>query len=754
MSSQQGHAQGMPPAQPFHTSEMRGPLQRKGLSLTHKLIALMGTTTVTVVAVLTGFFLKQQIEASHAALTRKATTYGALAARQVAPAVAFDDRETAREVFDAVALDDEIESLTLFNASGDVLHARGAAGAWVAKAKNGVQQQRVVELDDRVGVVSPVVSAEGPRGTLVVELSTRKLEEAVSSLTRTAALVGLLAIAIGMLLAYTIAHSIGRRIGSIAKAAVGVAGGEFEQPPLPVVGSDEVAHLAHGFNSMVQQIQRLFAAARENAVTEQARLEGLVQARTVELDHRNADMRLVLDNVGQGFLTVGLDGKMSRERSAIVDSWLGTPGEGETFFAYVDRALPGKGDYLRVGWDALTEDWMPLEMRLSQLPSELQNERLHLGFSYQPIFENGALHKLLVIVTDIAPLVERRRAEDEERELVQVVRKLLSDHRGFQEYIEEASSLVSEILDGNGDLTRRKRLLHTLKGNSAIFGFESMVRLCHELEDGMQTSGTDLSYAEKQCLLLGWERLQVKVTALMGERSPELLEVHRRDVQHVVANINAGARPSLITHLIHSWELEPARARLTRLGEYANALAKRLDKQPLVVDEESNDVRLHPAHWIGFWQAMVHVVRNAVDHGLEGAEARRAAGKPEAGHIKLRTSLANGWLQLRIEDDGAGIDWARVAQSAKKRGLPSATHQQLVAAVLADGLSTREEASHTSGRGLGLSAVREACEAIGGTITIQSERGKGTAFCINVPVDALGRPAPVTSTVVSRAAGA
>ena len=723
-----------------HASKPSRPLQGRGLSLTQKLLALMGSTTVTVVLVLTAFFLKQQISASHAALQRKAAAYGALSARQVAPAVAFDDRETAREVFDAVALDDDIESMTLFNAAGEVLHARGAAGAWIAAAKGGVQEQKLVELEDRIAVVSPVVSAEGPRGTLVVELSTRKLQEAIASMTRTAVAVGLLAILMGMVLAYAIARSLGRRLGSIAKAAVGVAGGDFEQPALPVEGSDEVTHLAHGFNTMMREIQRLFAEARATAASERERLETLVDSRTQELDHRNADMRMVLDNVGQGFLTVGLDGQMSRERSAIVGAWLGESREGETFFQYVDRALPGKGDYLRVGWEALSEDWMPLEMRLSQLPAELQSERFHLGFSYQPIFEAGALHKLVVIVSDIAPLMERRRAEDEERELVQVVRKLLSDHRGFQEYTAEASQLVKEIVDSDPDLARRKRLLHTLKGNSAIFGFESMVRLCHELEDNMQTSGGDLSESDKQRLQDGWNRLDAKMNVLMGERSPELLEVKRTDVQHVVANINAGARPSLITHLIHSWELEPTEARLTRLGDYAQALATRLDKSPMHIDVTGNDVRLHPTDWVGFWQALVHVVRNAVDHGLEGASTRRDSGKPEAGRLQLRTTLANGLLQVSIEDDGAGIDWARVAEAAKKRGLPHATQQQLIAAVMADGTSTKETASHTSGRGLGLSAVREACEAIGGSVDIQSERGGGTRFCFSFAVDALGRP--------------
>jgi signal transduction histidine kinase/HAMP domain-containing protein len=713
---------------------------RRHFSITQKLLALFGAATVGLVIVLSAFFLRQQISDSRAALQRKAAAYGALSARQVAPAVAFDDRQTAREVFDAVALDNDIESMTLLNANGEVLHARGAAGAWISAAKGGVQEQRIVELSDKIAVVSPVVSAEGPRGTLVIELSTRQLEAAVVSMTTTAVAVGLFAIAVGMLLAYIIASSLGRRIGAVAQAAVAVSNGDLDQPAIVVKGSDEVADLAQGFNVMMLQIQRLFSQARETAATEKSRLEHLVQERTHELDRRTADMRLVLDNVSQGFLTVGLDGTMSRERSAIVDTWLGVPREGESLFAYIDRALPGKGDYLRVGWDALNDDWMPLEMRLGQLPAEFRTDKLHLGFAYQPIQDGDALHKLLVIVTDMAPLAERARAEAEERELVQVVRKLLGDHSGFREYIDEASALVTDIVGPDPDRERRQRLLHTLKGNSAIFGFDSMVRLCHELEENVQNGAAQLSAEDNLRLTQAWDRLRAKVAALMGGRSNELLEVSRADLQHVVANLNAGARASLITRLIRAWELEPTESRLSRLQEYTRSLAGRLEKAPISVEIEDNDVRLHPTAWVGFWQAMVHVVRNAVDHGLEGPDARRARGKAETGHIRMRTTLEGNRFQVFVSDDGCGVDWAKIARLAQKRRLPTGSHEQLVAALLSDGMTTRDQASQTSGRGVGLSAMRDACAANGGTIDVQTELGKGTTFCFTFQVDAQGQP--------------
>ena len=168
--------------------------QRARLSITHKLLALIGATTGAVVLFLAIYFPAQQIDASHAALQRKAATYGRLISRQVASAIAFDDRETAREVFDSVAQDSDVEALLLLTAAGTPLHGRGVPGAWVEQAKNGVAEQRVLELPGRVAVVSPVISAEGPRGTLIVEFSTRDLDEKKAAVTRTAIIVGVIAL--------------------------------------------------------------------------------------------------------------------------------------------------------------------------------------------------------------------------------------------------------------------------------------------------------------------------------------------------------------------------------------------------------------------------------------------------------------------------------------------------------------------------------------------------------------------------------
>jgi len=121
-------------------------------------------------------------------------------------------------------------------------------------------------------------------------------------------------------------------------------------------------------------------------------------------------------------------------------------------------------------------------------------------------------------------------------------------------------------------------------------------------------------------------------------------------------------------------------------------------------------------------------VRNAVDHGLESPDERIAAGKPEAGRLQLVARYTNDALVIEVVDDGRGIVWDRVREKAEAAGLPSATEHDLVKALFSDGVSTADEVSETSGRGVGLAAVDSVVRELGGEIAVQSELGKGTRF--------------------------
>jgi len=137
---------------------------------------------------------------------------------------------------------------------------------------------------------------------------------------------------------------------------------------------------------------------------------------------------------------------------------------------------------------------------------------------------------------------------------------------------------------------------------------------------------------------------------------------------------------------------------------------------------------------------LTHVVRNAVDHGIETPEARAAAGKPTQGLLTLRAFHEGGQVNIEISDDGAGIDPAKVAVKALSSGL--ATPEQLrgmgpreiISLIFTPGFSTADEVTNVSGRGVGMDVVRTNIEKIGGTVDVQSDLGVGTTIRIKIPL--------------------
>ena len=137
---------------------------------------------------------------------------------------------------------------------------------------------------------------------------------------------------------------------------------------------------------------------------------------------------------------------------------------------------------------------------------------------------------------------------------------------------------------------------------------------------------------------------------------------------------------------------------------------------------------------------LVHLIRNALDHGVETPEIRRANNKEETGTVILRAYHSGNHVFIELEDDGAGINKKKVLQRALDKGIiskeaaNSLTDSQIAELILASGFSTADKISDISGRGVGLDVVKSTIESLGGSITIESQEGKGSLFSIQLPL--------------------
>ena len=134
---------------------------------------------------------------------------------------------------------------------------------------------------------------------------------------------------------------------------------------------------------------------------------------------------------------------------------------------------------------------------------------------------------------------------------------------------------------------------------------------------------------------------------------------------------------------------------------------------------------------------LLHLVRNAVSHGLEPANERLAAGKPPEGHLELRAWATGETIRIEVADDGRGIDARQVLARANAAGIPvpeSLAEDVLLDVLCTPGFSTRDAADLASGRGMGMNVVREVVEELGGQLAVETRVGHGTRFMIHLPL--------------------
>jgi len=489
---------------------------------------------------------------------------------------------------------------------------------------------------------------------------------------------------------------------------------------IDVRSHDEMGQLAGAFRSMA----------------------GAIRVREDRINARNNQMRLVLDNVGQGFISLNISGAVSEERSRVVDEWFGPMDGGPKFWDCLGRFDADVGAYFEVAWSAVVDRFLPLELALDQLPRTARKDGLTLQLTYRPIFRNvegdgnSVLEAAVVVITDVTHRLERERSEQSQREMLSLHRRLTADRPAFEEFFLEADRLVQSICGGAVELSLLRRQVHTLKGNSALFGLESVSSLCHTVEDHLADCG-QLDPSDRKQLVDAWHRANQMRAQLVGDADDADVRVTRTDYLAVLEELRGQRGQERLLRTLEAWEFEPAEKRLELIAEQIETTAQRLGRAPVDVVRAPTELRLPPRRWGPFWSAFAHLVRNTVDHGIETTAQREARGVSPRATVRLELRQCGPEVLVAVEDDGPGVDWPAIAARARALGVPHATPDELKQSLFVDGVSSRTQATATSGRGVGLGAVASVVGDLGGRLDLWSEPGRGTSFHCWLPAEML-----------------
>jgi two-component system chemotaxis sensor kinase CheA len=338
------------------------------------------------------------------------------------------------------------------------------------------------------------------------------------------------------------------------------------------------------------------------------------------------------------------------------------------------------------------------------------------------------------------------------------------------------------------------RLAHTVKGNASLLSFDPIVELAHTFENALGRVTLPIEAENVSLMLAGVDGLRnLFQLAAHGESEvpPEVLALRGRLDGAAIEAPTSSEAPALEAQattlridlerldemLELMGELEVARARVRVLceaesdGRLRDALDeldkplrglqglvvrartvpigpllrpyKRLVRElaeshgkraQLVVDGEDLEVDARVVQQLR--DPLTHMIRNAIDHGIEPPAQRERDGKEPVGTLRLSARRESGRLHLELADDGAGLDRERILARAKERGLTvdPGDERRILSLVFEAGFSTAARVTALSGRGVGLDVVKRQVEALRGTVEIASQRGRGTSFHLRVPI--------------------
>ncbi len=462
-----------------------------------------------------------------------------------------------------------------------------------------------------------------------------------------------------------------------------------------------------------------------------------IESQAIELEQANGDIHQLLDSAGQGFLKLDCYGRIGNRHSRAVIDMLGEIPVSRRFVELLGRHDQDVADWFELGWDDVFAGIMPIELTLDQLPKKIQSEAICMSLQYVPLFESGELTHIVVVVSDITANVEREKLEAENREFMAIIDRITSDQVAFLEFLAEAESLVEKLRQRNDTVTDELlRDIHTLKGNTSMFGLSRVSKACHAIEDYISENNELPATQLWTELFQAWASTRGKLRRLISDTEIKVTLGDDEYSSILLAILNNSPKSQLATQ-VAGWRLEATRRRLDIIAEQIVSLGARLGKGVLTVEIDDNGLRTDPRYWTKFWSALIHVVRNCVDHGIETPDERIKQNKSETGTIRLATSIEDNRYVVSIRDNGRGIQWERIREIAKRNGLPCELDSDLAEALFHVGVSTSQAVSETSGRGVGMAAVRERVQKLNGKIEVHSRQGEGTEFRFLFPIESM-----------------
>lgn len=480
-------------------------------------------------------------------------------------------------------------------------------------------------------------------------------------------------------------------------------------------------------------------------------LEKMVAERTKQLSSLNQKMSALLDSLGQGFFIFNSDGLCLEVNSKACQDTVETMPAGKHIWEVL-KVADNKVENFKKWMMTVFMEMLPFEDLAPLGPSQFDHSGgKNISLQYFPLrTEEGAMDGVVVVATDITDLVEAKKQAEREKEYAKLIINLVKSKREISRFARDSEQIFfhlnNELKNNKPDLEAVYRYLHTLKGGAASFSIQEMAHSCHDAETLVNTykelaTSENLEKLKQSAAAVSvkFNEFQNNAQEILGKKTfsqDRTIEISYSKVNQLIQSVQKSTDVFKASEIISSEVLmEPIGSFFEPYKELTARLAEQEGKQIAPVEMHNTELLVLPEVYSQLFSTFVHAFRNNVDHGIEFPAARQEKGKKPEGKISVYFEIKNSDLIIKITDDGGGIDPQKIRAKLAAKSIQTAheSDEQVIQHIFDSQFSTRDVVTETSGRGVGMDAIKSASQSLGGSVYVKSEVHKGTELTVCVP---------------------
>ncbi|PKM57505.1 MAG: hypothetical protein CVU98_05725 [Firmicutes bacterium HGW-Firmicutes-3] len=450
----------------------------------------------------------------------------------------------------------------------------------------------------------------------------------------------------------------------------------------------------------------------------------------------------VYKNMGEGFFKVGPNGIVEEVLTQVCNSIFGKSIKGIHLIELI--GMNEEEGFIAELLENLFKGKIPADLCFELFPEELEIGSRFFRLTYEMEKEKDKMSALIVVMSDITEAKSYELTLSEERNKLKMVVSTMLNRDDIVELVNEFLDFTKDINEGIYQSEEIINKVHTFKGNFGMYNLLHIAPYLHALEDRLINGDkVDLNLGNKLRNII-YEDLEI-VTDITGSSFFEdelYLSVNKNNLKKVYQTVRRyfyDKEASLILSIVDQLFYKSIGDVLMFYARESAKTASIKDKMVNVAILSGDEVFVDVNYYRDIFRSLVHVFNNCIEHGIENEEERLMAGKTPFGEISCNIDDVGNFFEIRISDDGRGIDLGEVYYKAISKGIVTEemaekmSEEEMLNLIFEPNFSTKSYADTLSGRGVGMAAVKAEVEKIGGKIRVSSVMDFGTTVKILLP---------------------